>query len=86
MNEKVVLMVNSMMHEQFEVPVESLVGTAHLKDDLKLDSLDFVDMVVLLEEKIGSQMPNIDFLSIRTLNDVYNLVGTLVTARDQKQN
>ena len=77
MNQQVVQMVNSIMHEKFEVPNECLVATAHLKNDLKLDSIDFVDMVVLLEEKIGGQMPSIDFLSIRTLGDVYNLVASL---------
>ncbi|MBC7741753.1 MAG: acyl carrier protein [Bdellovibrionaceae bacterium] len=86
MNQQIEQMVNSMMHEQFEVPIENLVSTAHLKDDLKLDSLDFVDMVVLLEEKVGGQMPSIDFMSIRTLGDVYLLVNTLMNSKVQKQN
>lgn len=82
MNTNVVQMVNAIMHEKFEVPADSLVATAHLKDDLKLDSLDFVDMVVILEEKIGGQMPAIDFFSIRTLGDVYNLVGSIMRSKD----
>jgi acyl carrier protein len=85
MNLEVEQMVNTMMHEQFEVPIASLVSTAHLKEDLKLDSLDFVDMVVLLEEKVGGQMPSIDFMSIRTLGDVYNLVAALMNSKEQKQ-
>ncbi len=85
MNSEVEQMVNSMMHEQFEVPVEKLVSTAHLKDDLKLDSLDFVDMVVILEEKVGGQMPSIDFMSIRTLGDVYHLVSALMSSKEKKQ-
>ncbi len=85
MNQQVTNLVNSIMHEQFEIPVENLVGHAHLKNDLKLDSLDFVDMVVLLEEKIGGQMPSIDFMTIQTLGDVYNLVDSLMDASTQKQ-
>ncbi|MFZ3231638.1 MAG: phosphopantetheine-binding protein [Pseudobdellovibrio sp.] len=81
MDQQVTQMVNSIMHEQFEVPMEDLVATANLKADLKLDSLDFVDMVVILEEKVGGQMPNIDFLSIQTLGDVYNLVETLFESK-----
>lgn len=83
MNQQVTQMVNSIMHNQFEVPMESLVGSANLKEDLKLDSLDFVDMVVLLEEKIGGQMPSIDFMAIRTLDDVYNLVGSIIESKAQ---
>jgi acyl carrier protein len=74
MNQQVIEMVNTVMHEQFEVPVDKLVGTANLKEDLQLDSLDFVDMIVTFEEKIGGQIQNIDFLNIKTLGDIYNLV------------
>ncbi len=84
MNQQVTDMVNSMMHEQFEVPMDQLVATAQLKEDLKLDSLDFVDMVVLLEEKIGGPMPTIDFFSIKTLGDVYGLVENLFESNKQK--
>ena len=79
MDQEVVQLVNSIMHENFEVPLEDLKPMAHLKNDLKLDSLDFVDMVVLLEEKLKGQMPSIDFLKIQTLQDVYLLVSDLIT-------
>lgn len=78
MNQSVIEMVNAIMHEQFEVPVEDLKPMALLKDDLKLDSLDFVDMVVLLEEKMGHPLNSpIDFMAIKTLEDVYQLVERL---------
>lgn len=78
MNQSVIEMVNAIMHEQFEVPVEDLKPAALLKDDLKLDSLDFVDMVVLLEEKMGQPLnAPIDFMAIKTLEDVYQLVERL---------
>ncbi len=77
MNQQVVQMVNSIIHEQFEVPQNLLLPEAHLKNDLSLDSLDFVDMVVLLESRLNSQLPNIDFMAIKTLQDVYKLVDNL---------
>lgn len=67
-------MINSILHEKFEVPKELLRPEAKLKDDLSLDSLDFVDMIVLLESKTGKSLPMIDFLTIRTLGDIYALV------------
>jgi len=84
MNQSVIEMVNAIMHEQFEVPTEDLKPTALLKDDLKLDSLDFVDMVVLLEEKMGQPLNSpIDFMAIKTLDDVYQLVERLTQEADK---
>ncbi len=84
MDQEVVQLVNSIMHENFEVPLQDLKPTANLKVDLKLDSLDFVDMVVLLEEKVKGQMPKIDFIKIQTLQDVYALVTDLVSENKKK--
>lgn len=83
MDQKIVELVNSIMEQKFEVPRENLVGTASLKEDLKLDSLDFVDMVVLLEEKVGGPMPDFDFMAIKTLNDIYSLVEKITLAKNQ---
>lgn len=65
------------MKTKFEVPAEKLVPTSLLKDDLKLDSLDFVDMFVMLEEEMNHPPQNVDFMSIRTLGDIYQLVSNI---------
>lgn len=74
MNSEVVSMVNKIMHEKFEVPLDKLNPQANLRSDLNLDSLDFVDMVVLLEQKVKITGQDIDLMSIQTLHDVYALV------------
>ncbi len=68
--------VNAMMHENFEIPKKQLVPTAHLRNDLKLDSLDFVDMIVLLESKTGKTVENIDIPNTQTLADIYKIAAT----------
>ncbi len=75
--------VNDILHDRFEVPREKLVSTAMLKDDLQLDSLDFVDMMVVLEEKVGGTIPDFDFTAIKTLGDIYKLVDQ-ISANSQK--
>lgn len=74
---EVISLVNKILHEKFEVPLSAMNPTANIKDDLQLDSLDFVDMFVLLEEHTASAPKNLDILNIRTLNDIYNLVNEL---------
>lgn len=79
-NTEVVKIVNNILHEKFEVSKDALVPTAHLKDDLQLDSLDFVDMFILLEQETGKNPQNVDFMKIKTLGDIYQLVSELTVA------
>ncbi len=74
---QVVEIVNNILHEKFEVPKESLLATANLKEDLQLDSLDFVDMFILLEQETGKNPQNVDFMKIKNLGDIYQLVSEL---------
>lgn len=74
---QVVEIVNNMLQEKFEVPSASINPQARLKEDLKLDSLDFVEMFILLENRTGRTVKDIDFMNIRTLEDIYQLVATL---------
>jgi acyl carrier protein len=74
-NQEIVGLVNEILQTKFELAKETLIPTARLKDDLKLDSLDFVDLVVMLEDKSGNQVSNVDFTKIQTLEDVYELVA-----------
>jgi len=72
--EEVVKEVNALFHEGFEIPVEKLESNANLFEDLGLDSLDAVDMMVHLEDKFSIRVDGEKVQSIRTMDDVYNLV------------
>ncbi len=76
-NAKVVELINSILHEKFEIPLKDLVPSACLKNDLKLDSLDFVDMFVMLEQQTGRNVQDLDLMSIRKLGDIYKIVSQL---------
>ncbi len=43
---------------------------------LELDSLDVVDMVVLIEKHFGLKMSKQDFSEIRTFGNLYDFVGS----------
>ena len=45
--------VNHLLVEEFEIEPELLVPEALLKQDLEIDSLDFVDIVVLIDREFG---------------------------------
>lgn len=69
--------VNQTLHQGFEIPLDALKPEATLFEDLKLDSLDAIDLVVHLEERFKVKLDGEIFKNIRTLSDVYRLVEGL---------
>ena len=58
----------------FEVPVGQVTPAAHLVDDLHLDSLDWVDLVIRLEQETGREITEDELKAIRTIEDILDLV------------
>ena len=59
---------------EFEVDINVIKPDAPLMETLELDSLDLVDVVVLVEQNFGFNVTGEDFAKIRTFQDFYNLV------------
>ncbi|MGH7279490.1 MAG: acyl carrier protein [Candidatus Rokuibacteriota bacterium] len=54
---------------------ESQLGLdAHLVNDLDLDSIDWIDMAVALEQRTGHELKEEEMASIRTVADVVDAV------------
>lgn len=74
---EIVKNVNQTLHEGFEIPLEALTPDATLFEKLELDSLDAIDLLVHLEEKMGLKVEGEVFKDVRTLNDVYTMVENI---------
>jgi acyl carrier protein len=77
--EEIINKINELLSEEFEVPPASCTPDATLKETLELDSLDYVDLVVLLESNFPIKVKQEDFVSIRTFGDLYSYVDQKVT-------
>ena len=75
---EIIQQVNQLMHTGFEIPTEKLVPTATLAGDLGLDSLDAVDMLVYIEERLGVKVEGERLATVKTLSDVYALTAESV--------
>jgi acyl carrier protein len=73
-NEDIKSKINDFLVEEFEIDQELINPDAKLKDDLGLDSLDFVDVVVEIEDVFGIKLTGADFTNIVFLSDFYNLI------------
>jgi acyl carrier protein len=67
-------LVNDFLIEEMEIDVEKIQETARLKEDLGLDSLDFVDIVVIVEKTFGFKIKPEEMANVLTVNDFYNYI------------
>ena len=72
--EKIIETTKEFLVEEFEVEEELIVPDSNLKDTLELDSLDYVDLVVVIESNFGFKVKAEDFVEIHTFQDFYNFI------------
>lgn len=73
--EEIIEKATVVLAEEFEVEVEEITPDASLKDVLGLDSLDLVDVVVLVEQHFGVTLTGPDFTGIKTFQNFYDLLN-----------
>lgn len=72
--------VKDFLIEDLEVEEEKIFDDANLKEDVGIDSLDFVDIVVIVEKKFGFKIKPEEMAQVTTLNDFYNYISNKVNA------
>jgi acyl carrier protein len=65
--------VRSILSHQLCLPLEAVMPTANLKDQLGMDSLDLAEMSILLEEDFGVEIEGI--CSFSTVLDIADFIG-----------
>ena len=66
--------INHFLVEEFEVQPEKIMAHANLRETLQLDSLDYIDLVVIIESNFGFKVKPEDFTSIVTFQNFYDYV------------
>ena len=72
--QEIINKVNSLLVEEFEIAEELLTPEALLKQDLEIDSLDFVDIVVLIDCEFGFKPQASELKNVKTLGEFYNYI------------
>ncbi len=66
--------INGFLMEEFEVASGKISPEANLRETLELDSLDYIDLVVVIEGNFGFKVKPEDFASVVTFQDFYDYV------------
>ncbi len=66
--------INHFLVEEFEVEPDLITPEANLRETLQLDSLDYIDLVVVIESNFGFKVKAEDFTGIVTFQNFYDYV------------
>ena len=81
-NEEIIERINSFLAEEFEIETDKMVPSANLKETLNLDSLDYIDLVVVIESNFAFKVKPEDFTGISTFQDFYEYVISKVNTEE----
>jgi acyl carrier protein len=74
MNTTVEEKIKNVIVEQLGVSADEVVPEASFVDDLGADSLDLVELIMVVEEVFGREIPDEDAEKIQTVQDAINYI------------
>jgi acyl carrier protein len=81
-NHDIIEKINSFLADEFEVEQSAITAEASLKEVLELDSLDYIDLAVIIENNFGFKVTPGDFAGISTFQHFYDYVIARVNPKE----
>lgn len=72
--EEIIKRINDLLVKEIEIDETQISPGADLKKDLGIDSLDFVDLFVIIEKHFGFKLKAEEMSGITTLQDFYDYI------------
>ncbi|MDD2623065.1 MAG: phosphopantetheine-binding protein [Bacteroidales bacterium] len=76
--EQIVSIINDFLINEIEIEENLIKDEALLKQDLDIDSLDFVDIVVIVERNFGFKIKPEEMAHVKTLSEFYDYIESKV--------
>ena len=74
--------INGFLSEEFEVDVNRMLPDANIRQTLELDSLDYIDLVVVVENNFAFKVKPEDFIRIISFQDFYTYIISRVQPKE----
>lgn len=81
-NEEIIEKIKAFLIDEFEVEADKITPEANLKDTLGLDSLDYIDLVVVIENNFAFKVKPEDFTNITTYQEFCDYVILKVNSKE----
>jgi acyl carrier protein len=73
-NDEIIRKINQLLIDEIEIDETQITPAADLKKDLGIDSLDFVDLFVIIENNFGFKMKAEEMADVKSLQDFYSYI------------
>ena len=71
--------VRAFLVDDLEIDEEKIADDARLKEDMGIDSLDYVDIVVIVEKNFGYKITNpSEMTTVKTLSQFYDYIESKI--------
>ncbi|MDR2773736.1 MAG: phosphopantetheine-binding protein [Tannerella sp.] len=70
--------VNKFLIEEMEIEAGNIRDDAKLKEDVGLDSLDYVDIVVIVEKTFGFKIKPEEMSEVLTMKEFYDYIESKI--------
>ena len=70
--------VRAFLIDDLEIDEEKITDDAKLKEDMGIDSLDYVDIVVIVEKNFGFKIKPEEMTKVKTLSQFYDYIESKV--------
>jgi len=74
--------INGILSEEFEVEPVRMQPGANIRQVLELDSLDYIDLVVVVENNFSFKVKPEDFIHIISFQDFYSYIISRVQSKE----
>ena len=71
--------VKSFLIDDLEIEEENIFPEAKLKEDMGIDSLDYVDIVVIVEKNFGFKIKAEEMTAVKTLSQFYDYIESRIS-------
>lgn len=72
--DEIIRKINQLLIDEIEIEETQINPAADLKKDLGIDSLDFVDLFVIVENNFGFKMKAEEMADVKSLQDFYSYI------------
>jgi acyl carrier protein len=74
--------IKGFLSEEFEVEIDRMLPDANLRQVLELDSLDYIDLVVVIENNFSFKVKPEDFIHVISFQDFYMYIISRVQSKE----
>ncbi len=71
---EVIIKVKGVLSQYLGIAADTISLEQRLIEDLKVDSFASIELVFELEDQVGLEIPDKDFINLKTVGDVVNYV------------